>query len=99
VDCKSTLSSGGLFISPVLSFPLLMQMLKTLFIGTKKAKFSATGTLPLGELRLLLDEISLLVKNETVTTVIDKCFTLDEISKAHQYIEQGHKKGNVVLVL
>ncbi|NQZ81104.1 MAG: NAD(P)-dependent alcohol dehydrogenase [Colwellia sp.] len=98
-DCKRSLLKTGRFISPVLSCQLLIQMLKTSFIGSKKAKFSATGTLPLPELRLLLDELTLLIKNETVSTVIDKCYTMDEVSKAHQYIEQGHKKGNLVLVL
>jgi len=98
-DCKNSLVNEGRFISPVLSCQLLVQMLMTSLIGSKKAKFSATGTLPLPELRILLDELTLLVKSEIVTTVIDKCYTLGEIAVAHQYIEQGHKKGNVVLVL
>jgi NADPH:quinone reductase-like Zn-dependent oxidoreductase len=96
--CKESLTTSGRFVSPVLSGELLKDMLITSLFGTKKAKFSATGTLPLVDLHLLLDELILLVENETITTFIDKCYTLNEVAKAHQYIEKGHKKGNVVLV-
>ena len=41
--CKKALSKNGAFISPVLGFPLLLQVLRTSIIGDKKAKFSATG--------------------------------------------------------
>jgi NADPH:quinone reductase-like Zn-dependent oxidoreductase len=31
--------------------------------------------------------------------VINACYSLDEIVDAHRYVDQGHKKGNVVITI
>jgi NADPH:quinone reductase-like Zn-dependent oxidoreductase len=31
--------------------------------------------------------------------VIDRRYTLDEIVEAHRYVDQGHKKGNVIVTI
>lgn len=43
---------------------------------------------------ILLNE---LFEKGHLNAVIDKVFSLDEIAKAHEYVESGRKKGNVVL--
>jgi NADPH:quinone reductase-like Zn-dependent oxidoreductase len=47
------------------------------------------------ELRAVRD----MVANGAVKAQIDRSYTLDQISVAHRYVEEGRKRGNVVIVI
>jgi NADPH:quinone reductase-like Zn-dependent oxidoreductase len=95
--CKESLTKKGIYISTVLSLPLLFHTLLTSKNNGKRAKFSATGLRPKADLVLILEEIKNLIENGTIRSVIDKRYPLQKITEAHEYVGRGHKRGNVVI--
>lgn len=40
-----------------------------------------------------------LMEEGQIQSVIDRCYSLEQVPEAHEYVETGHKVGNVVVVL
>lgn len=46
-----------------------------------------------------LDSLARLAESNIIKPAIDRIYNLEEISEAHSYVDQGHKKGNVLLAI
>ena len=95
---KSILKKAGVYMSPVLNFSLLLQMLRTKVSGGKKAIFAASGLKSDEALREMLAELSEMFLEGRLKTIIDRQFPLEKLPQAYAYIAKGHKKGNVVMM-
>lgn len=96
-DCKDALTEEGIYASPVLGMPLLSDMMMTSVFGKKKAKFSATGALQAKETKRLLTILIEIIEAGNLKGIVDRSYSLEEVVDAHEYVDKGHKKGNVIL--
>ena len=90
--CGASLSSGGRLLAIVAG---LSELLKLPWIALTSDKKVIAG--PAAERPALVHELRRLAEAGRFTPVVDRCYPFEQAREAHAYVDQGHKRGNVVL--
>jgi len=90
--CRKAMKSNGKYISTVMSFKVMLQSILTKPINKKKVIFAMSVNKTGG-----LNFIRKLIEEGKLKTIIERQYALEELPAAHEYVEKGHKKGNIII--
>ena len=96
--CRRILKPDGIYLTPGLE-------LGVVFGGRAKSKkgqraaFMATGLRTSAEKVKDLELLNDMAAQGRIRPVIDRTYGLDDIAVAHEYVETGRKRGNVLLTV
>ncbi len=90
--CKKSLRYGGKYIVTDMSFKRVVLSMLTRFCKKRKVIFAISINKTNG-----LKFIRSLIEKGQIKSIIDKQYQMENLPKAHTYVEKGHKRGNVVI--
>lgn len=91
------LSRGGIYVTATPDPTILLAPLTRVFGSQKRARMAATGLRKDSDKIIDMNALKGMIVAGELVPVIDRSWPLEEIRTAHTYVENGHKRGNLVI--
>ena len=92
--CQNSLKPQGVFLQCIMGLADIVRVVWTSIAGGKRVKGGVAMEDP-----DRMNVIAELAAAGKLKPVIDRSYPLEQIAEAFRYVEQGHKKGNVVITV